>query len=367
MEFVPFAEKYAKEWDGFCIENDLASLWHATFFMKIVLNRRSYIRSENHSFFIKDSKEILAIVPLTVDRNTVESDSGTEMNYGGFNVPMPIVSKNLKAKGRDKVLKGIYKEIDSIAELNDVYRLNIMIPLEFDYRTSHNYNNILVEFGFHDYRQNTQILKLSVSEESIWCGLSNNHKRSIKKGQKYLNFRLFTGENISENIIELFKSFYFEAAGKITHPDTFFGVLYDIIKNNYGVLGQALYRGKVVGYMFNVFFKDRAFYLLGANLRGFDVCPIAHLLHWELIKYLKKIGILSYELGLQQFRSTIYEQPTKKELSISRFKKGFGGETMPVYIGEKFYSKDYFKKTWEKRIQGYLNDNNILLKNKLNN
>jgi len=361
MDYIPFTEKYTEDWDGFCIENDLALFWHSTLLMKIVLNRRTYLDSRNCSFFVKDGKETLAVVPLTIDNNTTESSCNIEMNYSGFNVPMPVVSKSLEAKGRNKILKGIYKEIDRIAGLNEVSRLTIMIPLTLSSCTKYNYFNFLVKYGFHDYNQYTQILRLSSNEEILWRGLSENHRRSIKKGQKYLNFRLFTNENISENIVELFKTFYFEVAGKITHPDAFFKVLYSIIKNNYGILGQALYKGKAVGYVFNIYFKDQAYYLLGAKLRDFDVCPVAHSLHWELIKYLKKIGIFSYELGLQQFGPTIYEQPTEKELSISRFKKGFGGETIPVYIGEKFYSKDYFKKTWGKRTQRYLTESNNLL------
>ena len=42
-----------------------------------------------------------------------------------------------------------------------------------------------------------------------------------------------------------------------------------------------------------------------------------------------------------------------KELSISKFKRGFGGFTVPIFRGEKFYDKEYSLKIYTGRIKGY--------------
>lgn len=145
---------------------------------------------------------------------------------------------------------------------------------------------------------------------------------------------------------------------KITNmafPGKKFRLLFYYLKNNMAVMAQARYKGDAVGYVVVVFYKNDAYYLMGANKNNFMHCPIAHIIHWEVMKYLKQRGISHYQVGVQQFGPLVYDQPSTKHISISRFKRGFGGVTLPYFIGEKFYSRTYCKKLWESRIQNYLN------------
>ncbi len=101
--------------------------------------------------------------------------------------------------------------------------------------------------------------------------------------------------------------------------------------------------------------------MTGANEKKFSLCPIAHIIHWEMILYLKEKGIKSYESGVQQFGNLIHDQPSPKEINISRFKRGFGGKTIPRFSAEKFYSVSYAKDILQKRTDGYLQSLNQVI------
>jgi len=65
---------------------------------------------------------------------------------------------------------------------------------------------------------------------------------------------------------------------------------------------------------------------------------------------MKKRGLSFYEIGLQQYGILPHDFPDTKQLNISHFKKGFGGFTVPLFMGEKYYDKEYFLKTYQERI-----------------
>ena len=63
-----------------------------------------------------------------------------------------------------------------------------------------------------------------------------------------------------------------------------------------------------------------------------------------------------YEIGWQEYSNTLAHFPSKKEVDIGRFKRGFGGFVVPLFIGEKFFDKDYFLKINKERIKKYVDE-----------
>ena len=57
-----------------------------------------------------------------------------------------------------------------------------------------------------------------------------------------------------------------------------------------------------------------------------------------------------YEIGMQWFGPQLYDFPEEKRINISHFKKGFGGFPVTVFMGEKYYDKDYFLKIYGERV-----------------
>lgn len=359
MQFKKFSFDEEDKWNRFCMENDLAWFWHTSFRLRHALNGSTSGKSENHSFYLEQSKEIIAIIPLTINICNPKGANKTkqiiEMNYGGMAVPCPVVKQSLSQVRKEKILNFIFKEIDKIASANGVQRLIMRIPLTLSYCKKYPYHNFLIQYGFQDISLNTSVVDLEQSEKDIRNNMSENHRRSILKGEEALKFELFDQKNIAEDVLKLFKKFYIKVSQKQDYPEERFRLLFFYLKQGMAVIGQALYQGKVVGYVVTVFYKNDAYYLMGANENNFAHCPIAHAIHWEVIKYLKQRGISHYELGIQQFGPLLYNLPSAKEVSISLFKRKFGGVILPYFIGEKFYSKKYFKDIWNERLEKYFN------------
>jgi len=60
-----------------------------------------------------------------------------------------------------------------------------------------------------------------------------------------------------------------------------------------------------------------------------------------------------YEIGWQNYGHTMSDAPSIKEINISKFKRGFGGFTVPLFRGEKYYDKKFFQEVYQKRINNF--------------
>lgn len=352
MNVVKFDFADRNKWDDFCAENTLAWFWHTSWRLEHALNCSFSITSENHSFYIENGGEVLAIVPLTVDHYLhAEGNQAVriEMTYGGNKTPCPVVSNKLKEDKSIKLYKRIFKEIDDIALTNSVQRLVVSMPLTLTYCKKNYCYNKLLRYGFTDLSLNTSIIDLSGSESGLLSNMYKGHKLSIKKGEKHFKVLIVDSSNITEAIFEDFKSFYFKTAGHVTRPEKVFQLLYSYLQNNMAVMGIAFYDEKPVGYMVTIIYLNDAYYLMGANEKVQKNYPVTHVIQWEIIKYLRNKGINHYELGVQQFAPLIQDIPSDKDMSISRFKRGFGGVTIPFFIGEKIYDEKLFVETWTRR------------------
>ena len=73
------------------------------------------------------------------------------------------------------------------------------------------------------------------------------------------------------------------------------------------------------------------------------------------MNWLKQRDFQLFELGVQHFGSQLHSNPTAKDISISLFKRGFGGHIVPYFRGEKYYDKEFFKRVFDDRLNSYLN------------
>lgn len=351
MRIRPFREEDAKRWDEFCLAQDLAWFWHTSLRMRHALGCSFAIKSENRSFWIEDGGRMAALVPLTVDDH-LEPGGGAlrRMSYGGGMVPAPVVDAPLGSPRARKLLKLVFAEIDRIAEESGARVLRMRLALSPARAAQVPCHNFLLKHGFLDVSLSTQILPLERSEEELFSGLESNHQRAVKKAQGLLEVVLHDEQSLSPEAFAAFQRFYFKAAGKVTRPPGTFELLYGYLRSGLAVLGEARYQGRSVGYAATIRYKDAAYYLMGAGDAEFDLCPAAHLIHWEIIRYLRRKKTRFYELGIQQYGPALHDAPSPKELNISRFKRGFGGLAVPAFMAEKYYDAGHFREVMEKRL-----------------
>ncbi len=355
MEIVPFSKEYAIKWDDFVMQNDGAWFWHTTDWLLYCLNSQFGVTTVNKSFCLRENKKIVAIVPLIVEKKVVKGKEFVEIFYGGWPTPVPVIEISMNQKKKDRIYKYVFDSIDNIANENNAQRSVFRI---YDAYSSYKKGNIVYNFtmrhGFIDVSLNTQVIDISLKKESLLQSFSESSIRNINKAEDLLAVEFYDSKNISRSKYDMFKTFYFRIAGKITRPNECLEVLYRLILKGVVFLAFALYNNSLVGVQMVIHYKSGAYYLFSAVEKEFDYCSIGYFLQWNVMKYLRDKHIDYYEIGIQQYGNTLYDFPDEKSISISEFKRRFGGLTVPLFIGEKYYSKSYFRKVWQRRIDNYI-------------
>lgn len=352
MKIVRYDESHAGRWDEFCLNHPFAWLWHTSARMLHALDCSFSVKTSNRSFFLEENGRIAAIVPLTVDDHADAGEGASrQMSYGGFFVPSPLVGSALRKTKANSLYKSIFQEVDRIAAADGVSRLVMRVSWTPGYGGAHPYANLLTGYGFNDISLSTQVVDLRLAEEELFADFDENHRRAVKKGRALLTTEFYDRGNITHAIFETFREFYFHVAGKATRPANAFEVLYRQLCADLAVLGVTRHEGRPVGCVLAVHYKGLGYYMLGANERDFEPCPVAHVAQWDMMRRLKAKGVAYYEMGIQRGDGLFHDHPSDKDKGISRFKRGFGGFAVPMFIGEKFYSAECLEKTFQSRLE----------------
>ncbi|MFC1828290.1 GNAT family N-acetyltransferase [Thermodesulfobacteriota bacterium] len=310
------------------------------------------------SFIARENNQTIAVVPLMIEGNNHESGPGNELLYGGGPVPAPLFDSRMNEKKTNKVRKEIFNRIDEIAVSCGVSRSHFRYYDTFsNYANRYLSYNVFMKYGYNDVSLNTQIIEFKSSEKELFKNCSKGCRYEIKKSMKYLSLRLYDSSNIAPNIYADFVKFYFAVAGKETRPMESFDILYQMIIDGQAILFFAYHEGNIVGVQYNLVFKRGAYYFASAVNREFDLCSVGHYLQWNTLQYLLRHSYAYFELGIQEYHDTTHSFPSVKDKNISLFKRSFGGLTVPLFSGEKFYSKAVFEDVMLKRIHDYAKNN----------
>lgn len=351
MEIVPLTKNLNSKWNRFCLGSDEAWFWHTIDWIDYLLIYGLSDQTKSLSFFIVDSKEILAVCPLLISQNKKVK----EIFCRGFSLDSPALSNKLNKKRRLEILKMSFNHVDKIAKEYRVARSVFKIsPETKNFLSSRKIPfNFLDTFGFINTSGYTKILDLLKSESELWSDIKKKQRYEINKAKRYFRVKILTNKNITLKIIKQYQTLHQKAAGRKTRPNKTFLLMLSWIKKRRAILLNCLLKDKPIGFVLINIYKNSAYYHSACNHPKFIKKPIGHLLQWEAIRWLKNNGFQFYNIGEQKITSQIYSLPTEKEINISYFKGSFGGRTYPFYIGEKYYSKNYFLKMFNKRIKEY--------------
>ncbi len=354
MQIISLTKEKYRDWDKFCLESDDAWFEHTSKCLEYNLNYRPKLKSTQESFFITDSNKIVAICPLILEINK----GVKEFSSCGYYGITPAFANNLTKKSKKRVKKELFAQIDRLATENNVKRAMFRCPplAKSFVESNKQKNNYLMRFGYLDVSLNTQIVDLRKSIEELRLDVRHGHDADIDKASKFLKADVFDKSNITKDIFEEYIQMHHKAARRITRPRSTFDMMYSWIKEENGFLIGAKKDNKFVGFSYFELFKDNVCYSSSCNDPDADNLPIAHFIQWAAIKYMKYQKYRFYELGQQNYSNTLSNFPSAREISISRFKRGFGGFTVPLFMAEKYYDGNYFLKVYQERIERYLEE-----------
>jgi hypothetical protein len=351
MDIVELKKDNYEEWDEFCRKSDDAWFWHTTSWIEYTLNYKPELKTIPKSFFVYHNNKIIAVCPLFIEEKRFKNEKINEIAFGGDYGPAPALANDSTKKERKKCFKMIFWHIDSLAKQNDIKRALIRFcPLSKSYIGRNNFNYLL-KFDYFDCTTNTQIIDLSKSLEELRRDISHGHDAAIDSANKKLTVEVYDKDSITYEIFEEYRELHRKAAGRVTRPKKTFDIMFELIKNDMAFLVGAKMNKRFVGFSYFTKYKNIVYYGSACNDPEFEKIGIGHLIQWNAIKWMKERYIIYYEVGIQKFFNELVEPSTDKEISISFYKRGFGGFTIPVFRGEKYYDKDYFIGIYRERIE----------------
>lgn len=350
VKIQPYHPGLEHLWNSFCNNHKEAWFWHTAFWMEYSLDCRFGVQTENMSYLLldNDGRTVYAIVPLIK-----ETSSGTsEFTYGGGPTPAPIINAVLREKKKNEVKQFIFEYYRKLAEQHQVQRI-VLRHSNMKMTEEQNPEPVYLRNAFMELPSYTSVLSLQSDEEVIYKKMHDNHKWMIRKAQR-LNAKVdvYDKTSISKEIMDDFINSYSKAAGKPTRPHSTFEKWHQFIQMGNGYLFKLKVSGEILGYVYILVYKNYAYYCMSCQLGGSEVG--SHIIQWEIIKFLKSKKIHFYELGEQFFSSTPYAPASGKIMTISRFKRRFGGSLVPQWTAEYFYSGEYMKTMWNGRLEAYL-------------
>jgi len=350
MEIKYLNKDLSSKWDEFCIESDDAWFWHTSKWINYNIDYGQKFNSQSKSFAIIENNKIIAIAPLLLENR--EGYNEFSLGYDAYG-PAPALSNNLDQKNREKTLKFIFNQIDDLAKKNNIKRIRLRFPAlskSFIENNSQKYNT-LVKFNYFDNSINTQIIDLSKPIEELKKEMRHGHIYDINKASKILKITILDKNTATKKIFDQYVNLHHKASGRKTRSSSTFNDMFNWIKEDDAILILAKKNNTLVSASYFSLFKNNAFYFSSCSDPDFKNIPASHLIQWHAIKWMKNKKYKFYEIGWQNYPTDISYLSTIKEVSISKFKRGFGGFTTTFFMGEKFYDRNLFKKLYTSKIE----------------
>lgn len=304
----------------------------------------------NYSFLLEEEGKIVAACPLVVEKKIINDVNYNIGSLFNLSLPEPLIldygdnKKNIK-----KIVRIIFQKIDEYSIKANISKIQYNFPyLDCCNELRSIFYKELYKRNYIDVSLISQRIDITKSPNTIFKEFSKGHRAIIKKINTEVIFRNIRNLEIP----------FGEFQNKMN--------LYDI-------------KDKTVEYIFNLYQKNRLEFCdiffdskeLGSSVflkNNRDVSyflaykkkeiaeGIHHKVLWEAVKkyHLEKYSYL--DLGLASYGININYIPSAKQLAITHFKSGFGGEVHPFVRFEKLFDKNLYEFEQNEKVINYKNN-----------
>jgi FemAB family protein len=188
-------------------------------------------------------------------------------------------------------------------------------------------SKLLYDFGAVSVPKFIQTLQLNLHESELRQQIRKSYKSLINWGEKTLTIRLLNSRNIKKEDIEEFRQLHIQVAKRETRSQETWDIQYEQVLHNeaFVILGEL--EEELVTAAFFVHSKKCCYYGASASKRELFDKPLSHYVLWRAILHAKGLGCRFFEMGEQFYSKNQEPFHSQKELGISLFKSGFGGQT----------------------------------------
>jgi hypothetical protein len=350
LDVRPFTPALAASWDAVAADSDDAWFWQTRRWIDWIVERSGDDVIADASFVVTQDADMTAICPLVVERGP----DGPQFAFNGNPIAAPAIRNGIGRAGRQEVFALYAETCAAIAATYDVRygavkvpalcRAFLGAPLPFAHP--------LRRFGYFDVSWLTQIIDLADDDEQLWAGLRKGHKADVKRARRQLDARAWRGAELPAGTFAAYREMHARDAGRVIRSTRTFDIMERWVREGHAALVEAFTPdGRPAAFALLLLNKDGAFYGSGCREPELASLPASHLVQWTAMTWLKAQGFRYYDLGLQQFGPQAYEVPSPKDVAIAGFKRGFGGETVPLPTAERFYSAELLEETFARRAR----------------
>jgi FemAB family protein len=286
--------------------------------------QKEYLESvhfKNISFLIHNKEVPIIGILLTVD----EQNNG-KYHFSSYGRPIFFLenkSVDLElSKGAKKLFKRqFFKYLDDY-EIDNIQYVDFL-----DMGMISFFGNLLLDIKAVCEPSFSQVIDLSLNENSLHQMVRKSYQSLINWGLNNLKIEVFDYSNYKSDLIYSFKNLHFSVSGKKTRNDKTWEIQGEMVKSREAFIITGFYNDKLLTAALFICSDNYCYYGVSASNREHFDKPLSHSIIWKAILHAKALGLHFFELGEQIFQNEniALTKNSKKELGISKFKRGFGG------------------------------------------
>jgi hypothetical protein len=292
-------------------------------------------RFEDCSFVVEEQG-----VPLAGLRMSVNTAPDGTNQLSGFGLPISFLEQRfvptVQFRGARKFIRS---ELDNI--LHNPSLTSIIFQ---DYLQDGNLSFLgeyLLQKGARATLYFTQIIDLREPEATLYGQIRKSYKSLINWGKKNLHLKVIEGQTVDPDDVNRFRELHLHAAGRETRSRLTWHRQYEMVRAGEAFVVTGELDGELVTAALFPCSSRYCFYGVSASKRELFDKPMSHAVIWCALLHAKEHGCIFFELPELRYPEQGPPLPTEKELSISTFKRGFGGETH-IRLNMKWEHKEDF-------------------------
>lgn len=319
FQFVKFQNENIQEWENFNV------LHEGTFLTSHYwIELQEQLGKNVDRYFIVKNETLKGILYVEVYRRKL-----SKYAYAPYS---PVIDKSILENESELIeFLSAFKNFQ-----NDYISNNGLNLFRFDPYWDAKFSEVLKKQGFKNSLAPTQakvtwIIDLSQDEELLLANMKKVARYNIRSSEK---FGIKVSKIQSRSEVEKFYSILSETQSKknfSTHSIDYFFKQYDqLYAHSMMDIYFAMYQDKIISTALINKYNETGSYTHGGsiNSKEFQKYGASYLLHWEIIKDLKKQGFNSYNMW-----GVLPEGVNNQMSGVSDFKKRFGGETLNLVGG----------------------------------
>jgi FemAB family protein len=238
---------------------------------------------------------------------------------------MPCISIEDRANLTAKAVKSFLEEFEKITEdINgNIWFRDFLIDCKASYLSTH-----LLSMGARANTLFSKTIDLKNDKSTRKSSIRKSYKSLINWGNRELQPKVFDASDITWELMNEFRLLHIRVSGRETRSEESWRRQFEMVEAGEAFVVFGRLDNELVSAGLFTHNKTNCYYQVSASKREMFEKPLFHSLMWMAILHAKKIDCKWFEIGEQHYPNHPYDKPpTKKELGISEFKAGFGGET----------------------------------------